>query len=143
MKKLLPLILIIFATPCFGESYLCIGDMATGFTAEDDFIQTEFNSEKYIVKPDSGKDLFESNKTKIYSVHIHGGNFIVSCLRENQVGKAPELLLCGSRAVGFILNKKTMRFAIHEYGSALQSKETIKKDGASSIFIEIGKCSKI
>ena len=31
MKKLLTLALILFAAPCFGESYLCIGDKATGF----------------------------------------------------------------------------------------------------------------
>jgi len=31
MEKLLTLALILFAAPCFGESYLCIGDKATGF----------------------------------------------------------------------------------------------------------------
>jgi len=63
MKILLPLILILFAAPCFGESYLCVSEAGAGVTnfngskfeanvydmSEHKFILTN-NSGKWLVK---------------------------------------------------------------------------------------------
>ena len=64
MNKLLPLILILFAAPCFGESYLCIADDAVGFIKDQNYSSTKFKLAKWVVKKTDDNE---------YQVNIHNG----------------------------------------------------------------------
>jgi len=71
MNKLLTLILILFAAPCFGESYLCIGDKSVGFDNENNYQITKFVLGKYIIKSTEGDEIDE-DLLRLYTLNLKG-----------------------------------------------------------------------
>jgi len=73
MKKLLTLLLILFATPslCFAESYLCIGDKSVGFDNENNYQITKFVLGKYIIKSTEGDEIDE-DLLRLYTLNLKG-----------------------------------------------------------------------
>ncbi|GAG83174.1 unnamed protein product, partial [marine sediment metagenome] len=82
MKKILPLILILFVAPCFGESYLCVTEKATGFKASKNYEQVNFKADdKYIFRSPVETD-------KVFGVSITDFDdvkFVINKLGESHV----------------------------------------------------------
>ena len=145
MKKLLTLALILFAAPCFGESYLCIGEKTVGFEAKDNYSINTFNSQKWIVRRPTGeyKDIF-SSETK-WVVFKHGvdtpslycetvdGHF-------NPLQEEPNSIFCKgivSEGSIFWMSKQNLRFSYSTMALYVAQKDV------DDPYIEIGKCSKL
>jgi len=147
MKKLLPLILILFATPCFGESYLCIGEKHTGFDAENNFKQVNFNSRKWIVKRATTPN--ETFPNAEYTVNMHGGGGdafaltlycdkpepAVSEFIKKLQDQQPQIYCKG--LYSFVMSKKPLRFILTM--SAGYVHDSYQED----VSLEIGQCSRI
>jgi len=146
MKKLLTLILILFAAPslCFGESYFCIGEGATGFVSNENYRQTKFETNKWIVKqyPKTGPRQDIAYKLLLADVDakdLTKDKWILNCNKKDQ---NKYYIDCGGRELSFHLNKETLRFIYLDAGNFLYSEKTREAITADSI-MEIGNCSRI
>jgi len=137
MKKLLPLILFLFSVPCFGETYLCIGEDATGFDSGNNFSRAKFIPNKWIVKP------FTSNTAPDveWAVFQHGEDFPMFYCEPYTFNNKPiedSLIYCQEEHLAFRLNKKTLKYVYSHLGHYF-----VDRIDSDDMILEYGKCSKI
>ena len=137
MKKLLTLILILFAAPCFGESYLCIGERATGFKVDDGLRYANFKPETWIIKSHEAAAVLYPDELFVYK---HGKDFpsFACCATCNSSqlqcpGYAEPLVYTDV----FWMSKKTLRY------TASILCQYVTDGGNDDIYVEFGKCSKL
>jgi len=129
MKKLLPLILILFAAPslCFGESYLCTGDKTTGLDASKNFQQKKFEHYNWEIKEGSGK--------YVYQVMLHGTNDVyLNCYKDEQ--RDENVIQCRGTNSTLIFSKVSSRYVYNNIGSYIFESNT------DDVITEIGTCAK-
>ena len=143
MKKLLPLILILFAAPCFGETYLCIAESAAGFDGDQNWKPKTFKTDsKYLIKTIDEEILssypilgsqFNAKDAK-YWISEFGDDFpIAFCPHSILTGYK-----CGGLGLTLWFDSKALKFTVLNYGGWMN--EHLETDDTA---LEIGKCSKI
>ncbi len=141
MKKLLPLILILFAAPCFAESYLCIADGAAGFDAHQIWKPKTFRTDsKYLIKPIDEEILSDwpivakNAKDDKYWIAEFGNDFpIAFCPHSNS-----NWYECRGLGQTLWFDSKALKFtALHPGG---WMNENLKTDDTG---LEIATCSKL
>ena len=148
MKKLLPLILILFAAPCFGESYLCIADNATGFKANNEWEPAFFIPNiKFIFRPPNEHEIIQKKvdiNTKYVLTDFGNDILPIACKRYVYYkSNARELRTyeCkkGDNGIeNFVINLNTLRFYHLYTGHALGGNQN-----GDDFAIHLGKCSKV
>jgi len=158
MKKLLPLILILFATPCFGESYLCVTEKVTGFKASENYEQVNFKADdKYIFRSPVETDKMFYGMPITDITDIDDVKFVINKLGESHVlsyceeevwhknkseksSSLADFYDCSAGNPEFVFNTSTLRFLVFRAGGWTDEGEAHK---TSNIYVGIGKCSKI
>ena len=135
---ILLLVCLISTAALADESYLCIGEHATGFSFNEKnktWSTAKFKEEKWIVKRSA-----DSNYK--WEVYEFGENFPVSAC-EHDFNDAGNLFCDG--IVQFRMNKEKLRFLyIHPLGYWSDNENfKILKEGKNTPAMQIGKCSKI
>ena len=125
-------ILILFAAPCFGESYLCVGEEAIGLNAHDNYSVTRIETAQWVLKKLNNKK---------YTLTIQGDDeiFIDDCTK-TLLEKGDKLILCDDLIYEFILNLDTSRYFFMTGGFYIYEDIDEIVDYPR---LEIGKCTKI
>ena len=131
MKILLPLILILFAAPCFGESWLCIVEKSFAMDNKNNYSLTDVNLARWVVKRINNEN---------YQVSIHGKSevyFLTESCRRLSLERIDKLILCNDIFQRFVFNLDTLRFEYTTGG------DYIYEDTEHYPRLQFGKCSKI
>jgi hypothetical protein len=134
--RLLFLFVCLLATvPVYAESYLCVGDMTTGFSFDKNqrvWKRATFRSPKFILARTNGEK-------SAWGVKEMGDTIPTSYCE----GFENEVLMCGG-FFEFRMNRETLRFmSIYMFGywTDDKSKSAGKEEGDDTPALTIGKCS--
>lgn len=123
-----------------GDSYLCVGDMATGFKynkTQNQWLTAKFKTHKYVV-------IKSKRENTVWEVREMGKQYTLAAC-ENEFDRYG-YLNC-NYGYDFRMNKRNLRFnMIYPFGHYNDNIKDNKgnlsdTEGESAPFIEIGKCS--
>ena len=139
-RHIVSFIALLFCSSALAESYLCIADLATGFTFDEktrEWRQAKFKADKkYIISKnkDGGNAWMVKEMGKKFPNAWCGAGF-------NDVG----WLYCGEKQADFRMNKENLRFlAFYPFGywtTGTKGFDKPVREGEDTPFIEIGKCT--